>query len=180
MTKNGNVTVDGDVWILTFERELKHPVEKVWAKLTDTSQMRDWLSKDATIEPHVGGVIQMRDHHIESTVVAYEPPRVLEFGWSGPLWEDGTVRWQLEPTASGTRLVLTHRMNAMSEADAERFKGNYPHDLPEGWEPLPSTLAGWHTILDALDAALEGAPSDEDMSGWLDLNRYYKSALTRS
>src|SRR5688500_17431661 len=121
MTRDGRVTKDGDRWILTFERELDHPVEKVWSALTDTQKMKDWLSKDAHIDLRVGGGISMKDHHIDSTVVAYEPPRVLEFGWSGPLWEGGTVRWELEPSSSGTKLVLTHKMPVMSDADAQAF-----------------------------------------------------------
>jgi uncharacterized protein YndB with AHSA1/START domain len=182
MTREGTVTVEEQCWILTFERELKHPIEEVWAKLTDTTQMRDWLSKDATLEPRAGGVVQMRDHHIDSTVVAYEPPRLLEFGWSGPLWEGGTVRWELEPSAAGTRVVLRHRMPMMSESDAKGFMDRYPYDLPEGWEPLPSTLAGWHSMLDALDTVLAGTTPSEDMGPWLELNRRYKDRIgaTRS
>jgi len=182
MTKEGTVTVEGNRWILRFERELQHPPQTVWSKLTDTEQMKSWLSKDATVDLRVGGAIKMNDHQIDSTIVALDPPRVLEFGWSGPFWDGGTVRWELEPTDTGTRLVLVHSMDAMSEADAKAFKDRYPYDLPEGWEPLPSTLAGWHSILDALDSTLAGKDVPEDMSKWLGLNERYKEQVgaTRS
>lgn len=180
-SRDGTVRKEGDQTIIRFERELDHPVETVWETITDQQRMRGWLSEDATVDLRVGGTVRMNDHEIDSTVVALEPPHVFEYGWSGPHWDGGTVRWELAAAGSGTRLVLTHRMNSMSEEEAEGFKQRFP-DLPEGWEPVSSTLAGWHTILDRLVPALDGAaqpPGDMVDSGWRELNDHYKHVLAR-
>ena len=32
----------GDGWDLVFVRDLRHPLEKVWAALTEPDQLREW------------------------------------------------------------------------------------------------------------------------------------------
>ena len=41
----GVVTVDGDRATLTFERRLKHPVERVWAAITEPAHRDIWMGK---------------------------------------------------------------------------------------------------------------------------------------
>ena len=176
---DGTVTTSGNTWTLRFERDLKHPIEKVWDALTNNVRLKDWLAEDGTIELRKGGSVRLNDHEIDSTIVDLDPPRVIEYGWSGPHWDGGTVRWELSPTASGTRLELTHRMNTMSPEEIEGFKERFP-DLPEGWDPLPSTLAGWHSILERFVAAVDGTPISDDMDHWRELHEHYKASLTRS
>lgn len=172
-SREGTFTTTSDGWRLRFARDLNHPVEKVWAALTETDQMKDWLSKDAHFDFKVGGRVSMNDHEIESTITAFEAPKLIEYGWDGPHWQGGTVRWELAPTSNGTRLTLTHDLPAMSEQEAEEFKERF-EGLPEGWEPRSSTLAGWHSILDRLEAAVDGNPIADDIDKWRELNERYQ------
>jgi uncharacterized protein YndB with AHSA1/START domain len=179
MTMDGTVSTSGNTWTLRFERDLKHPIEKVWDALTNNSAIKEWLADDGDIELREGGRVRLKDHEIDSTIVDLDPPRVIEYGWRGPHYDGGTVRWELQPTESGTRLELTHRVDVMSPEKAEEFKQRMP-DLPEGWEPLPSTLAGWHSILERFMAAVDGSPIGDDMDRWRQLHEHYKVSLTRS
>jgi uncharacterized protein YndB with AHSA1/START domain len=70
----------------------------------------------------------------------YDPPHVLEYTWGikGPDGSmlDSTLRFELESRGDRVALVLTHR------------------PVLAGFEAR--TLAGWHSLLDALRARLEG------------------------
>jgi uncharacterized protein YndB with AHSA1/START domain len=176
---DGTVTTTGDTWTLRFERNLDHPIEKVWDALTNNARLKEWLADDGEIDLRPGGRVVLKDHVVDSTIVDLDPPNAIEYGWKGEYYDGGTVRWELSSTPDGTRLQLTHRMNVMSQEEAEAFKERMP-GLPDGWEPLSSTLAGWHTILDRFVAAVDGTPIPDDMDRWRELHEHYKASLTRS
>jgi uncharacterized protein YndB with AHSA1/START domain len=176
MTEFGSYDATDDQVTLTFERDLEHPLDKVWDHLTSNDKLSGWLSEDGTIELRKGGRVSFNDHEIESTIVDLDPPRVIEFGWSGKSWEGGTVRWELTPADSGTKLVLTHRFDVMTPEKTAEFKAAHP-DLPDGWEPRSSTLAGWHSILDAFARKLDGKPAGDGMARWAELNDVYKERI---
>lgn len=138
---------------LRFERFLAHPPPAVWAALTDPDALAAWLAP-GTIELTPGGRARLAftntDHVVDGTVVAVDPPRLLEYSWGEG---HGTVRWELTPTAGGTRLALTHA---------------FP-DRDEG----ASFLAGWHTHLELLVLALAGEPSPWPWPRWHELYDRY-------
>ena len=69
-------------------------------------------------------------------MIACEPPRLLEF-----LWGTDQIRFELEPTAQGTRLTLYgHRRSRTARR--------------------PATRAGWHVCLDGLRRLLDGTRQD--------------------
>ena len=178
MSRDGTIRAEGDLRVIRFERELPHAVDDVWQMLTDTEKWKQWLTSEGTLDLRVGGKVVMNEHEIDSTVIALEPPRVFEFGWDGPHWKGGTVRFELEPTDNGTRVVLTHRTPTMTPDEAAEFKARYPGDLPEDWEPMPSTLAGWHVILNALEQALESGDGSAAFNEWATLNQHYKPVVS--
>jgi uncharacterized protein YndB with AHSA1/START domain len=170
---------------LRFERDFRHPVDKVWAALTRPEKMREWLS-DGEVDLRLGGRVYLKGDEIESTITELEPPHVIQYGWRGKDWDGGQIRWELAPTDDGTRLVFTHVFTPFSEAEADEFRTK--HEVPEGWDPLPSTLAGWHSILAKLSSALDGHPQTaaldwrkdgEALRGWEELNEHYKKVLAR-
>ncbi|MEJ2133052.1 MAG: SRPBCC domain-containing protein, partial [Gammaproteobacteria bacterium] len=96
-----------------LERLLEHDQERVWAMLTDPSCFVDWLAP-GELELKEGGAAKLNFTDsgtvIDSSVSACDPPRLIEYSWSGPGEPDRPVRWETRPDGSGTRLTLTLRI----------------------------------------------------------------------
>jgi predicted 3-demethylubiquinone-9 3-methyltransferase (glyoxalase superfamily)/uncharacterized protein YndB with AHSA1/START domain len=146
--------------VLRFERMLNHPIERVWAALTELDGLRSWHPSPFELERRIGGRVDylppVGDAFGDGQVTAYEPPRLLAYSWG-----EDHLRWELTPyDDSGTRLVLTHTFD--DELKAAR------------------DAAGWHLCLDALVALLSGhndpTPTGESAipAGWIELNRSYE------
>jgi uncharacterized protein YndB with AHSA1/START domain len=134
-----------DRYVLRFERSLHHPIEKVWAALTEPGELIGWLA-EAEVELVEGGRVNLRwlntDEEgnsaiAEGTITRLEPPRLLEYDTD----IHGLLRWELSEDGEGCRLVLTNATPA-----------------PGGY--LTKVLAGWHIHLDHLADALDGHPVD--------------------
>ena len=177
---DGTVREIGDRYVLRFEREFAHPVGKVWSMLTESDRIGRWLAlaESGEIELRVGGRVHLAGEGIESTVTEVEPQRVLAYGWRTADWDGGVIRFELEPTTAGTRLIFTHDMSRLTEDQARGFRERI--ELPEGWEQLSSTLAGWHTIFDRLARALEDDPVEYSIKAWRELNEHYKRTVSAS
>lgn len=160
---NGTVERRPDGYRLRFERHLHHPVAKVWAALTEPAHLADWLA-DATVELLPGGKLQLRFGNtgsvVDGRVMQLLPEKLFEFTWNSEEAAETLVRWELHPTPGGCRLVLTH---------------TFPNDLT-----LPSMLAGWHTHLEGLPAALGGRPATWPWDRWHELHRMYQQQLAES
>lgn len=151
---------DGDRWTLVFVRELRHPVETVWAALTDPAQLAAWSPFDADRDLGTTGEATLTmaggdgSERSRSEIRRAERPRLLEY-----TWDTDVLRWELEPTATGTRLTLRHTVSERS------------------W--LPKVAAGWHICLDVAERALDGAPvgrivgEDGKAHGWQRLHDEY-------
>ena len=148
----GTLSVEGDVATLTYRRRLPHPVEEVWAALTDPVRRKAWFGQ-TTIEPRQGGMIEMMPDdppaapdakRMTGRILIWDPPRVLEHEWLQRIVEDSVVRYELTPDGDGTLLVFTHR--GLSPKNAEGF------------------APGGHAFLDRLEALLAG----REMPGWND------------
>ena len=165
-------------YVLRFERHLKHPVEKVWAALTDPERRGEWLAP-GTIEPRPGGQAELTVADAptsqEAAVRAADPPRRLEFVWTTEAGAEEPVRWELFPEADGTRLVLTHTVRRPIPLG---FGLNVQNSVMEG--RLAGSLAGWHGHLDRLPLALDGLPSGYSLADWADLYVRYLAARSRS
>jgi uncharacterized protein YndB with AHSA1/START domain len=156
----GTVRKRADGYLLRFERQLRHPMEKVWAALTDPTQLAQWLAP-GEIELTEGGRVHLAftddDSVIDGRVTAIEPPRLLEFTWTDKGDDFGLVRWELIADDRGVRLVLTHNV-----PEASRGFG------------LPA-LAGWHSLLDQLEALLDDEPLPS-RDRWQELHDRYAQA----
>ncbi len=148
--------------VLRFERRLAHPIERVWAAITDPGELIRWWGS-ARVELEPGGRFAMawlnvddegNRAEMEATVTALDPPRLLEL--SGDI--HGVLRFEL--AADGDQTVLTFTSTL---------------DLPD--EYRTKVLAGWHYHLDALAAALEGRDADlVELPGWDALHERYLGA----
>lgn len=146
----GRIVRDGDEFTLLLEREYPVPIESVWNALVEPDKLARWLAP-VRHDGRVGGrfAIDFGAEQPGGIIRVWEPPRALAFDWG----EDGgasLVRFDLEPTDAGTRLLLTH-----SRQSAELASGTGP---------------GWHAHLDVLGVILEG--------GTFDLKNDYRSLYT--
>jgi uncharacterized protein YndB with AHSA1/START domain len=130
---------------LRFERRLTHPVARVWRAITEPEQLRAWFPATVDMEPTPGAKLrfelppdaQARHDIPDADMVSYgevtvvDPPRLLEYTWSGEI-----LRWELEPADTGCRLRFT---NVFDDREIAAGDG-----------------AGWHVALEALGAVLEG------------------------
>ena len=170
MTSLGTIEQTGDTHTLRYERRLEHPVEKVWAALTEPDELRGWLAAAEELELREGGVVALRwlnvpddtkeweekgveipeDHDISApvrgTITRLDPPRLVEYETD----QMGLLRWELRGDENGCVLTFTNVI-----------------ELPEG-HPPEQMLAGWHVHLDALEEALEGRPADWE--NWTELH----------
>lgn len=100
---------------MLIDEILPHPVEVVWAALTDRDSISEWLMQTAEFEPVVGASFRMRtqnlspDGWVRAEVTEVEPPRRMVWAWSvDEAAPPTTVTFELVPHDDGTRLRLTH------------------------------------------------------------------------
>jgi uncharacterized protein YndB with AHSA1/START domain len=158
-TADGTVrTRDDGQTVIRFERRLAHPIERVWAALTERGELIKWWG-DATLELVEGGNFTLRWLNTDedgnavamnATISSLDPPRVLEtVGVWGSTNRSGesiderhaVLRWELEADGDETVLRFTNIVELTDEGRA-----NVP--------------GGWHYHLDALATALDGGSVD--------------------
>jgi uncharacterized protein YndB with AHSA1/START domain len=158
-SRYGTVHERADGYQLRFERYLLHPVEKVWAAMTNPAQLAQWLAP-GEFELTLGGRVYLTftdgNGVVDGQVTAITPPRLLEFTWTDKGNDLGYVRWELTAEDGATRLVLTHTV-----PESAREFG------------LPA-LAGWHSLLEKLATLLDGQPFGRDR--WQELHDHYGRA----
>jgi uncharacterized protein YndB with AHSA1/START domain len=122
---------------LRFERDLRHPVAKVWHAITDPAQLPHWFPGTVTLDLRVGGALQFAesDMTFEGEVTALEPQRRFAFTWGGD-----QLDFELEPTDDGAACVLRLTVVLSEAVKAAR------------------DAAGWHVCLDRLAQLLDGTP----------------------
>jgi uncharacterized protein YndB with AHSA1/START domain len=138
----GIVAASGDAFSVSFDRRISAPVEAVWAAVTEREQLTRWFT-DTTIEQRVGGdvVVDFGEAGSASgTVLAWQPPRLLELEWRSDVTSASILRVELEPDGEGTRLRLEHR--------------NISEELAQ------DLGAGWHAYLDGLADLFDGTSGD--------------------
>jgi uncharacterized protein YndB with AHSA1/START domain len=144
LSADGALTIEDGVATLTFVRRLHHPVERVWAAITDPAERAHWVGH-TLIDASQGGTIETdpkepplpRDaKQMRGRILVWDPPRVLEHEWHQAIVEDGVVRYELAPDGDDTVLTFTHR--GLGVRNATGF------------------LPGTHAYLDRLAALLDG------------------------
>lgn len=130
------LTLDDGRPAVRFTRVYDHPVERVWAFVTDPDELERWFPCRAEIELRPAGTVTFGgDPHLAGStgrVIAVDPLRHLSFAWDGD-----EVHFDLEATDDGrTRFTLT---NVLVAEDTAARNG-----------------AGWDVCLAALDARARG------------------------
>jgi uncharacterized protein YndB with AHSA1/START domain len=141
----GTVERTDERYVLQFERDFHHPVERVWAALTESSELVKWLA-DADIELVEGGSVTLRWLNTDlegnssiarGTVAELDPPRLVVYETD----IHGLLRWELRETPAGCHLSFTCTTSAAAKY-------------------VTILLAGWHVHLDFLAEALDGQSVD--------------------
>ncbi len=156
----GRIRRDGDILEGRLARHLAHAGDAVWHMLIEPSGIAQWLAP-GTIELRQGGRVHIDFGDsglvIESTVLEFDPPRVLSYSWSSGSEPQRPLRWELAPGEAETELALTVR-------------------LPAG-EDIAKACAGFEAHLDMLAAALEGVPIRFPFERYLEARRAYQQQL---
>jgi len=126
---------DGRVTV-SFERTLKHPIEKIWQAISDPDSLADWFPEIRV--DHANGTFQIwfggdcdGPPHVEGALRA-EPPHLLIMG---------SMKYELTEINDGTLLKFT---------DILVFTGNRSRQ-----EIALAVLGGWHAFMDRLCLALD-------------------------
>ena len=117
---------------LVIEKELPHPVGKVWRALTQGALIKEWLM-DNDFQPEVGHKFKFRSTPmpnwngiIDSEVLVVEPDKKLSYSWNS-MGLESVVVWTLVETSGGT-LVRMEQSGFRPDQEANYQGANY------GWQ----------------------------------------------
>ena len=164
MQPRGTLVEDGQYATLTFHRVYRHTPENVWDAISTPEGLREWLlCTDVVLEPRAGGKIEMVSgppgYHSTGQILVWDPPRVFEYEWNVapvpemPQGEHAIFRYELTREGDSTRLLVTYRR--ITKQTARGF------------------LPGLHTILDRLEAQLDGRALPDWMQRFAELMSEY-------
>ena len=129
---------------VVVEREMPHPVEKIWRALTEAPLVEQWLMQN-DFQPVVGHKFNFRSTPMpqwngvtDCEVLVVEPYKRLSYSWnaSGEEAAKGwktVVTWTLTPTQGGV-LVRMEQSGFLPE-DEGSYKG-----ASYGWQKFVGTL----------------------------------------
>ena len=144
---------------LRFVRRLAQTPDQVFNALTQPEHLRAWFPTDIIGERTTGAPLkfEFRDGEgppIEGTLLAYDPPNLVEYQWG----DDETLRFELTPDGDGTVLTFVNTFAELGKAARD--------------------AAGWHTCLDLLGHDLAGTkPPWEQPARWKQVHPRYVATL---
>ena len=129
--------------VLRFQRRIAHPVAAVWDALTKPAQLAEWFPSTVAGELRSGEELSFSfpEHpaipDMAGRVTEFDPPSELAF-----MWGEDHLRFALAPAEDGgTDLSFTVLLGAADKAARDG--------------------AGWTVCLARLEAALNGADTQE-------------------
>ena len=128
---------------LLFREFYPHPIEKVWAAISDPAALAVWLMEN-DFTPIVGRRFSFRPPpvagapgRIDCEVLAIEPPSRMVWSWQSMETDrPGRVEISLKAVEGGTELTLAHT----GEPDPER-RARYASGWPGKLADLRTTLS---------------------------------------
>jgi uncharacterized protein YndB with AHSA1/START domain len=146
--------LDDGRWQLRFTRRLRHPQSKVWRAITEPEHLVHWFPTTIEGERQAGAPLRFtlpggEAPPFDGQMLAFEPESVMEVQW-GP----DVIRIELRPFSQGTELTLLDTLEERGKAARDG--------------------AGWHTCLDALEAALgEQDDARSKLGSWGEVYEHY-------
>jgi uncharacterized protein YndB with AHSA1/START domain len=136
------ITPDQDA--LISEIEIAAPPDRVFQALVTREQALQWGANEAfqmtrwELEPRLGGSWRFTSHEIATgqdydhhgKIVEYDPPRAMAYTWHANFHKDPSqptmVAWELSPTATGTRVKVTHSGLANMTDECKAYSQGWP------------------------------------------------------
>ena len=123
---------------LVIEKELPHPVGKVWRALTQGALIKEWLM-DNDFQPEVGHKFKFRSTPmpnwngvIDSQVLVVEPDKKLSYSWNS-MGLESVVVWTLVETSGGT--LVRMEQSGFRPDQGANYKG-----AQYGWQRFMGNL----------------------------------------
>lgn len=155
---NGELEQIGQRWRLRFTRNLAHDAETVWRAITEPEHLKAWFPQQVSATWQPGETVRFAFDgagvpDFEGTVLAAEPPRLLEYTW-GP----DTLRFEIADAPQGCVLTLFDTIDEVGKGARD--------------------AAGWHVCLDALEHHLQGtSAADSTEQQWKTAHAGYVTAF---
>ena len=135
-----------------FERIYPHPIERVWAAVTESDELARWFPSRVDHQGEVGGTIAFHGDPYSNpdtgTILEFVPPTTFGFTW-GP----DKLHLTLKKRGESCRLVL---INVLSEANtAARNASGWTVCLAE-LDKVLAGVQGGGPHSEAADAGFEG------------------------
>lgn len=113
-----------------FEELLPHPIDVVWAELTDRLAISDWLMPTDDFRPTVGCRFRMKPmslaRWVEAEVLEMESPRRMVWSWSADEENPPSkVTFMLSRVGDATRFRLRH-VGEFDPVVAGMFRDGWP------------------------------------------------------
>lgn len=157
---SGRIRRLANAWEGRLERRVEHDRETVWRMLTEPQRFVQWLAP-GSIELRKGGRVHIDFGDsgvvIDSTVLAFDPQRLIAYSWSSGTEPERPLRWELAAAGEGTTLTLTVRLPAQ--------------------EDIAKACAGFEAHLDMFAAALEGVSTRFPFERYLAARHAYQELL---
>ena len=139
--------LDDDQVYVAYERQLSHPIEKVWRAISDPDELAVWFP-GISVELKQGGKFQIRfggdcegPAHVEGVVAEFDPPNVLQMG---------SMRYELKSNEAGCLLKFSDILHFEGPRTRQQF--------------AVSVLGGWHAYLYKLELVLDGKSDGKDVA----------------
>lgn len=156
----GTLTEHAEYTRLTFRRRLPHPIDAVWAAITDPVERAAWFG-ETSHDDRTGGTIEMvpaeppaapEAKRMTGRILVWDPPHVFEHEWNQRIVESSVVRYELTKTAtapsSRSPTPVSPPPTAVASSPA----------------PTPSWIASRHTSINGACPAGQAATSRSQRS----------------
>ena len=148
----GSYAAIEDTPTLVFERQLSHPVDRVWQAITERDELGHWFPSKVVVDELAAGAEMSFEFEnmpldapstMAGRVTEFDPPRVFAFYWG-----EDHLRFELDPVDGGCALRLTVALGTLDKAARD--------------------AAGWHVCLDRLEQHLGAEGVGGEWRGYYD------------
>lgn len=152
--REGTIERNGGFVVFRFECDLAHPVQRVWAAITEPAEIERWTGNRPEVDLRAGG--KYVSYHgdgmrVVDEVLRVEPPSLFEHTFWRHVNPDSRVTWQLNEVDGGCLLQFTHRL---SDADIANAIATVAAGA-DAETVVSRNAAGWQRLLDRLRQALD-------------------------